>query len=185
MRWPAMNATAPLRLAAAYNRWANVQIFDACARLSDADYRRDLGAFFRSVHGTLNHLLLGDRLWLGRLQGSAPAFTALDTELHTDFAALRAARAETDDAICAAVEAIDGAALSQMLHFTSLVTGRAMRLPRWVAWTQMFNHQIHHRGQVTALLTRLGVDYGDIDLIWMPGATDAAPSSRHQEGGTA
>lgn len=180
-----MNALAPLRLAAAYNRWANVRIFGACARLSDADYRRDLGAFFRSVHGTLNHLLLGDRLWLGRLQGGAPAFTTLDAELHVDFAALRAARAETDAAICAEVEALDGAALSRPLHFTSLVTGRAMELPRWVAWTQLFNHQIHHRGQVTALLTRLGVDYGDIDLIWMPGAGDATPSSRQQEGGTA
>lgn len=177
-----MNATVPLRLAAAYNRWANARLFDACAQLSDADYRRDLGAFFRSVHGTLNHLLLGDRLWLGRLQGSAPAFTALDTELHTDFAALRAARAETDAAICVEVEALDGAALSQMLHFTSLVTGRAMQLPRWVAWTQMFNHQMHHRGQVTALLTRLGVDYGDIDLIWMLGVADVATPSAQQEG---
>lgn len=180
-----MNTLAPLHLAAAYNRWANGRLYDACVRLSDADYRRDLGAFFRSVHGTLNHLLLGDRLWLGRLQGGAPAFTALDAELHGDFAALCAARTETDAAICAEVEALDGAVLSRPLHFTSLVTGRAMELPRWVAWTQLFNHQIHHRGQLTALLSRLGVDYGDIDLIRMPGATDATPSSRQHEGGTA
>lgn len=178
-----MNALEPLRLAAAYNRWVNARIYDACAQLGDADYRRDLGAFFRSVHGTLNHLLLGDQLWLGRLQGSAPMFTALDAELHADFASLRAARAETDATLCAEVEALDGEALSRPLHFMSLVTGRAMHLPRWVAWMQLFNHQIHHRGQVTALLTRLGVDHGDIDLIWMPGAADAVSPSPQQEGG--
>lgn len=177
-----MNMLESLCLSAAYNRWVNVQIFDACAQLGDADYRRNLGAFFRSVHGTLNHLLLGDRLWLSRLQGGAPAFTALDAELYADFATLRAARTETDAALCAEVETLDGATLSRPLHFVSLLTGQAMQLPRWVAWTQLFNHQIHHRGQVTALLTRLGVDYGDIDLIWMPGIADVATPSAQQEG---
>jgi uncharacterized damage-inducible protein DinB len=178
-----MNTREPLRLAAAYNRWVNGRLYDACARLSDADYRRNLGAFFRSVHGTLNHLLLGDLLWLGRLQGSAPAFAALDAELHGDFAALYLARIETDGALCAEVEALDAESLAQPLHFTSLVTGRVMVLPRWVAWTQLFNHQLHHRGQLTALLSRLGVDYGDIDLIRMPGATEAATRSPQREGG--
>lgn len=165
-----MNALEPLRLSAAYNRWANERLYAACAALGDADYRRDLGAFFRSVHGTLNHLLLVDRLWLDRLRGEAPAFTSLDAELHGDFAALHTGRAEADTAIVHYLDTLDADALVQPLCFTSFVTRRAMRMPRWVGLTQLFNHQLHHRGQVTALLGRLGVDYGDIDLIWMPGA---------------
>lgn len=174
-----MNALEPLRLAAAYNRWANERLYAAGAALDDADYRRDLGAFFRSVHGTLNHLLLVDRLWLDRLRGKVPAFTDLDAELHGDFAALRAARAATDATIVDYLDTLDADALAQPLCFTSFVTRQAMRMPRWVGLTQLFNHQLHHRGQVTALFSRLGVDYGDIDLIWMPGAVgrDAFPGS--------
>ena len=174
-----MNMLQPLRLSAAYNRWANEHIYATCALLDDADYRRDLGAFFRSVHGTLNHLLLVDQLWLDRLCGHAPAFTGLDTELYADFTALRTARIEADAAIGAYIATLDATALAQSLCFTSFVTRRTMRMPRWVALTQLFNHQLHHRGQVTALLARIGVDYGDIDLIWMPGVdtNNAQPGS--------
>lgn len=174
-----MTALKSLQLAAAYNRWANEHLYAVCAELEDADYRRDLGAFFRSVHGTLNHLLLVDRLWLARLRGEAPVFTSLDTELHGEFAALRVARSVADADIVGYVDTLDAHMLAQPLCFTSFVTRRAMHMPRWVGLMQLFNHQLHHRGQVTALLGRLGVDYGDIDLIWMPGVVghDAPPGS--------
>jgi len=77
-------------LSADYNAWVNARLYDACASLSPADYRADQGAFFRSVHGTLNHLLLGDLLWLGRIQGRVPEFTRLDAEICGDLHALRA-----------------------------------------------------------------------------------------------
>lgn len=168
-----MTMPASFRLSAAYNQWANTRLYDACARLGDADYRRNLGAFFGSIHGTLNHLLLVDRLWLGRLQGRLPEFTGFDAELFTARSELRGAQVETDAAIRRYLDTAGADTLQQPLCFTSFISGRAMRLPRWAALTQMFNHQIHHRGQVTALLSRLGVDYGAIDLIWMPGATEA------------
>ena len=57
---------------AAYNAWANERLYDAAAQLSDADYRADRGAFFKSVHGTLNHLLIGDRIWMRRFTGTEP-----------------------------------------------------------------------------------------------------------------
>lgn len=171
-----MTLLPSFQLSAAYNHWANTRLYEACARLDDADYRRDLGAFFGSIHGTLNHLLLADRLWLGRLQGRIPEFTGFDAELFTDRTELRAARIETDAAICLYLDTIGSDTLQQPLRFTSFLTGRTMRLPRWVALTQLFNHQIHHRGQVTALLSRLGVDYGDIDLIWMPGSEAGRPA---------
>ncbi len=165
-----MTLLPAFQLSAAYNQWANTRLYDACAGLDDADYRRDLGAFFGSIHGTLNHLLLADRLWLGRLQGRIPEFAGFDAELFADRTELRAARTETDTAICLYLDSIGTDSLQHVLRFTSFLGGREMRLPCWVALTQLFNHQLHHRGQVTALLSRLGVDYGDIDLIWMPGS---------------
>src|SRR5260370_7981611 len=82
-----------------YNRLANETLSQACGGLSDAEYRRDLGAFFRSVHGTLNHLLLGDTIWMARFEGGAHASTNLDAILHESFDALRQARAAMDQRI--------------------------------------------------------------------------------------
>lgn len=178
-----MDYLTSLRLAADYNAWVNARLYDACAALSPADYRADLGAFFRSVHGTLNHLLLGDLLWLARIQGRVAEFTRLDTEICADLEALRAQRRTTDQAIADGVRSLAQADLDRPLRFVSILTGKPMTLPLWVAWMHLFNHQIHHCGQLTALLSRLGVDYGDIDLVWMPGvamvgeaaATDGPP----------
>src|SRR5260370_7213749 len=82
-----------------YNRLANETLSQACGGLSDAEYRRDLGAFFKSVHGTLNHLLLGDTIWMARFEGGAHASTNLDAILHEGFDALRQARAAMDQRI--------------------------------------------------------------------------------------
>src|SRR3954470_10468439 len=84
---------------ARYNRLANEVLFDACSRLPDADYRRDLGAFFGSVHGTLNHLLLGDTIWMTRFEGGTHPSTDLGAILHETFAALRRARGAMDQRI--------------------------------------------------------------------------------------
>src|SRR3954470_15608175 len=81
---------------ARYNRLANEVLFDACSRLPDADYRRDLGAFFGSVHGTLNHLLVGDTIWMARFEGGSHPSTGLDAILFEEFDALRQAREQMD-----------------------------------------------------------------------------------------
>jgi len=86
---------------AGYNAWANRRLYDAAAELDDADYRADHGAFFSSVHGTLNHLLVGDRIWMHRFTGEGPSLTKLDAILYEDFAELRAAREAEDDRIAA------------------------------------------------------------------------------------
>jgi uncharacterized damage-inducible protein DinB len=164
-----VNTPPSLHLRADYNRWANERLYEACAQLGDADYRADLGAFFRSVHGTLNHLLLGDLLWLARIRGTAPPAGRLDAELAPDLPALRRRQAQSDATLCDYLQTCREADLPQPVRYTSVMTGKAMSLPRWTALTHLFNHQIHHRGQLTALLSRLGVDYGDIDLVWMPG----------------
>jgi uncharacterized damage-inducible protein DinB len=81
--------TERYRMFAAYNAWANVRLYDAAAKLSDADYRVDRGAFFKSVHGTLNHLLVADRIWMQRFTGTGEAPGRLDAILHEDFGDLR------------------------------------------------------------------------------------------------
>ncbi|MEA2821873.1 MAG: hypothetical protein QOJ86_3877 [Bradyrhizobium sp.] len=83
---------------AAYNRWANARLYEAALSLSEADYRRDVGAFFKSMHGTLNHLLLTDRLWLKRLTGEGEHPNQLNAIIYEDRRALALARADEDAA---------------------------------------------------------------------------------------
>ena len=81
---------------AGYNRWCNERLYEAAATVSDADYRADRGAFFRSLHGTLNHLLVGDRIWMRRFTGAGELPPSLDAILYDDFEALRTARRSED-----------------------------------------------------------------------------------------
>jgi len=152
----------------AYNRWMNERLYACCVDLSDEERKRDRGAFFRSIHGTLNHLLLGDRIWLGRFQGTPLEGVSLDQELHADFAELRAERERTDREIDAWIASLTEARFAQTLRYTSIVNPAPRELPLWVAVTHFFNHQTHHRGQLTTLLVQAGIDPGVTDLIWLP-----------------
>jgi uncharacterized damage-inducible protein DinB len=156
------------RTFAAYNRWMNERLYALCAALPDAERKRDRGAFFRSIHGTLNHLLLADRVWLGRFTGVPFAVASLDQELHADFAELRREREATDRAIADFVASLAPADFEGTLHYTSLVNPAARSMPFWVALTHFFNHETHHRGQLTTLLMQAGVDPGVTDLMWLP-----------------
>lgn len=145
-----MQALAYVRTMAAYSRWMNERLYALCAELPDAERKRDRAAFFCSIHGTLNRLLLADRLWLGRFTGVPFAIEGLDQELHADFDELSRARAGTDDAIDAWVATLDDEEL-------------------WLPVAHFFNHQTHHRGQLTTLLEQAGRDPGVTDLIRLPG----------------
>jgi uncharacterized damage-inducible protein DinB len=156
------------RAMARYNRWMNDKLYAIAAELSDEERRRDRGAFFKSIHGTLNHILVGDRVWLSRLTGdAAPArgITALDQELYADFGELGAARRETDAAISAWVETLTEGALAAPLRYVR--RGEPIEHPLWWAVAQLFNHQTHHRGQLTTLLLQAGRDPGATDLFAM------------------
>ena len=157
------------RTLARYNRWMNQRLYAVCAELPDAERRRDRGAFFRSIHGTLNHGLLADHIWLARFRGGTFAFGALDDTLHEPFDELRAAREAADAETLAWAGSLTDEGLAATLRYTSVVRPRPRAYPLWVAATHFFNHQTHHRGQLTALLSQSGCDYGVTDLIWMPG----------------
>ena len=159
-----------LRTLSRYNRWMNERLYERCASLADAERRRDRGAFFGSIHGTLNHLLLGDLLWLGRFRGDPYPVTSLDQELHADFEALRAARRQLDGDIERFVEGLRDADLEAPHVFESVVNRREHHFPLWFTLTHFFNHQTHHRGQLTTLMSQAGCDPGVTDLLWLPGA---------------
>jgi uncharacterized damage-inducible protein DinB len=168
-----MPSLAHARTLAAYNRWMNERLYAKCAELSDEQRRRDLGAFFRSIHGTLNHLLLADRLWLGRFTGRHFQVASLDQELYADFEELRRERARTDDAIESWVETLSDAKLAAPFTFTGFTNPRTRTHPLWVPVTHFFNHQTHNRGQLTTLLKQSGLDPGVTDLIRLPGLESA------------
>ena len=153
---------------ARYNRWVNERLYEVCAGLPDIERKRDLKIFFRSVHGTLNHLLLTDKVWLGRLNGTPFAVAGLGDELYADFEKLRAARRELDEAILAWVAGLSARQLDGELRYTRVSQRQEMNKPMRTVLLHWFNHQTHHRGQLTALLAQLGCDYGDVDLLMMP-----------------
>jgi len=159
-----------LRALATYNRQMNRQFFSACAQLDDADLRKDRGAFFSSIFGTLNHMLLVDRLWFGGFTGNRVEFGSLQEELFADFDELRAEREKTDADIADWVETLTDDALTAPFS-------EQLAFPLWLTVTHFFNHQTHHRGQVSALLSQCGIDYGTTDLPWVDGIGPSLNSS--------
>jgi uncharacterized damage-inducible protein DinB len=166
-----ISATYATRLAA-YNRWINERVYTCAATLADDARRRDVGAYFKSIHGTLNHLLLADRLWMGRFTGVPFCARALDDELYADFAELRAQRALTDGVIVEWAAALSDAQLAGALRYTTMVNPQTKTFPLWWTVTHFFNHQTHHRGQVTTMLMQHGVDPGVTDLMGLPVSDD-------------
>ena len=123
---------------AAYNRWANARLYEAALTLSEADYRRDVGAFFKSMHGTLNHLLLTDRLWLKRLTGEGEHPNKLDAIIYEDRTALASARADEDDRIVGYVAALDDAMLDGLLRYAN-TSGKQFEQKRSDILAHLFN----------------------------------------------
>ena len=164
-----MNPQRHFALLARYNLWATGKLYEHVDTLPEADYRRDAGLFFKTVHGTLNHLLVGEHLlWYRRFaEGVSPALR-LDDEAERDRASLRermlegAARWEPLMASWSAARFDDASAL----EYTS-TKGVAMSLPFAATLTHVFNHGSHHRGQITAAITAMGHACPELDLVWM------------------
>lgn len=154
------------RMFADYNRWANRLVYAAAAELSDAEYRQDKGAFFGSLHRTLNHILTADRIWMKRFtqQGEAP--TRLDAVLHDDLAGLAAARAAEDERIIDWIDGLDQARLAAHFTFTPLTRPEKIEQRLGPTLSHFFNHQTHHRGQAHAILTALGRPSLTLDLVF-------------------
>jgi uncharacterized damage-inducible protein DinB len=144
------------QLMAEYNCWMNQNIYSVCSAIPDEQRKQDMGAFFKSIHGTLNHLLYGDQAWMGRFTLHPFSGTVIGQELYAEFEVLRAERETTDRQIIEWSRHLNSDWLSQPFEYTSNVDGKCRVLPTWVLVTHMFNHQTHHRGQITTLLKQLG-----------------------------
>jgi uncharacterized damage-inducible protein DinB len=150
---------------ARYNRWMNDKLYGLAAELSDEERKRPMGAFFKSIHGTFNHLLLTDRAWLARLGAGRPLrVRGLADELYADFDELRRERADTDTAFEAHAAALNPEDLERVLTYRT-TGGQSKSQAAWIAMTHIFNHQTHHRGQITTLFSQLGRDPGVTDAI--------------------
>jgi len=150
---------------ARYNAWANGRLYEAAAGLSDAEYRSDRGAFFRSMHGTLNHLLVTDRVWMQRITGMGDAPDRLDAILFEELPALRTAREAEDRRIVEHVGGLSEADLAGVIRYRRVTTPEVFEQPLAPALAHLFNHQTHHRGQAHAILTGLGKPGPVLDLL--------------------
>ncbi|MFP4007762.1 MAG: DinB family protein [Spirulinaceae cyanobacterium] len=153
---------------AQYNQWINEKIYDVCATIPDETRKADLGAFFKSIHRTLNHLLYGDRAWLGRLTNQPFYVKNLRQFMYDDFAVLKQEREKCDRELLDWTKTLTTDWLNQPFSYTSNIDQKTRILPTWLLVTHLFNHQTHHRGQITTLLSQLGHDPGITDLPWMP-----------------
>ncbi|MBN9250004.1 MAG: damage-inducible protein DinB [Mesorhizobium sp. 61-13] len=151
---------------AAYNQWANSRIYDAAADLSEDEFSRDTGAFFGSLMGTLNHILVADRIWMKRFTGEGDAPAKLDTILHKTLAPLRAAREAEDKRIVDWVESLSDKALAGRFSYMTVTDMRTISQRLSPALGHLFNHQTHHRGQAHMILTVLGRPSVSLDLIY-------------------
>jgi uncharacterized damage-inducible protein DinB len=151
---------------AAYNRWANTQVYAAAAELSDAEFRNDRGAFFGSLHRTLNHLIVADRIWMKRFTGTGEAPTTLDAVLFEELDALAAARKIEDERIIAWTGMLDERTLAANFTYVTVVQPVEITQPLSAALAHFFNHQTHHRGQCHMTLTALGKPSLMLDLIY-------------------
>jgi uncharacterized damage-inducible protein DinB len=160
-----MKTSDQFRQFAAYNRWANSRLYAAALDLSEQAYRLYIGVFFGSLHGTLNHLLLTDRLWLKRLTGEGDHPNRLDTILYEERAELTRARIAEDNRLITVVDKYDDAALAS-LHSYKTTSGMPQSQVLSDILLHLFNHQTHHRGQAHACLSILtGSEPPSLDML--------------------
>jgi uncharacterized damage-inducible protein DinB len=152
---------------ARYNAWANTRIYTMAAALPDESYRREVGVFFKSLHGTLNHLLVADRIWMRRLTGEGTHPDQLNAVLFEDLASLHSARTAEDQRLVDYIERLSEADFENELRYQTM-NGTPRRQPVREVLAHLFNHQTHHRGQAHAVLTLVGVaEPESLDLLAM------------------
>jgi uncharacterized damage-inducible protein DinB len=154
---------AHFRMMARYNRLANERLYGCCARLSDAERKKNRQAFFKSIHATLNHIMVGDRNWMNRFEGGVGPSTPLDTILYDDFEELRAARVREDARIEHFAAGLSDQFLDRDLAYAAN-DGKSYRNPTPMLLAHLFNHETHHRGQVHDMLSQAGVATPVLDL---------------------
>lgn len=152
---------------AKYNAWANARVYGMANELTDDQYRRDVGVYFKSLHATLNHILTADLIWLRRLTGTGEHPTQLNAIVFDDLPALWAARQREDRRLTEFVGSLSNAQFDEPIEYR-MMSGAVLTQPRHEVLAHVFNHQTHHRGQAHAILTLLGkAEPEPLDLLIM------------------
>jgi uncharacterized damage-inducible protein DinB len=151
---------------AAYNAWANGRVYEAAESLTPDQWNQDMGAFFKSMMGTLNHILVADRIWMKRFTGEGDAPATLDAILFADFAKLRTAREAEDKRIMKWIGSQTEKSLSGRFTYMTVTDMRTISQRLAPALSHFFNHQTHHRGQAHMILTALAQPSLQLDLAY-------------------
>jgi len=151
---------------AAYNCWANQRLFDAAAQLTAEQYKKDCGVAFQSMQGTLNHILIGDTVWMSRFEDVDHDIKGLDQMLHEDHADLTTARRQMDQRIISYVATLDQTLLDSDFTYSPITLPDPVTMQLNVALSHLFNHQTHHRGQAHGVLTNITGEAPPLDLIY-------------------
>jgi uncharacterized damage-inducible protein DinB len=171
-----MSALNQFVLFAEYNKLMNQRIMAAANKLSPEELSRDRGAFFKSVLGTLNHILVGDIIWLKRFVSHPPSRKALesiskidhpqalDTMIFDDLESLTAERENIDEILVNWIASLSESDMEDYLSYQNMA-GKTQEMPVESLISHLFLHQTHHRGQATTLLSQSGVDFGDTDIL--------------------
>ncbi|MFN4361415.1 MAG: DinB family protein [Hylemonella sp.] len=162
---------------ARYNLWATHRLYNALDMLPEADYRGDAGLFFRSIHGTLNHLLVAsDRIWYRRFaEGVSPRDVQLSDEIESDRLALKAALLRSAERWGELVQTFPAERYTGTIEYTTMRDTAAV-LPFAATLGHVFNHGTHHRGQITAALTARGHAAPELDWVYMLQQEQARPA---------
>ena len=157
---------------AAYNAWANGRLYGTAAELSQDEFCADVGAFFGSMQGTLNHVLAADRIWMNRFTGEGDLPSSLDAILFEKFKPLAIARRSEDKRIAEWIDELSEEALAGRFTYMTVTDMRTVSQRLSPALSHFFNHQTHHRGQSHAILSVLGKSPPPLDLIYFQRAPE-------------
>ena len=153
---------------ALYNKWQNETLYILCEKIGDSARRLDRKMFFKSIHNTLNHILTIDVAIMTFLQTGIPQAITFNNFPFDNFDSLREARIAFDQKLLALPNEVEDTWFSSFLEFDSESLARKRRIPRSFMLGQMFNHQTHHRSQITSEFYKMGIDYGNTDLPYNP-----------------
>ena len=156
-----------LLIMAEYNIWATSRLIQSLESIRDEDFYKDVGLYFKSIAGTLNHLLVGEHyLWYSRFKDGVSPQIALDTMIHTEKEALLNELKQKSVNWISFIDQIDDTTLSGNLTYKR-VSGQELTLPYAATLMHVFNHGTHHRGQITAAVTALGYPCPELDVVYM------------------
>ena len=158
-----MTTIINFQLLANFNTWANTKIIFSCKELDDVEYKKDRKAFFSSIHGTLNHLLVVDGAYISRIEGKNHDLKSLDQILYENLFQLEEARIKEDKRLVDLVNNLSKESINKEITYKGFETGNQTYTINLVLIT-LFNHQTHHRGQIHNMLSQAGIKPPQIDI---------------------